>query len=89
MENFYAVLINLGITIALGALFFVIQMVEYCNAGFSMNDGVFGSIFYLITGFHGLHVVIGTIFLMVCWCRTYLSHFTSNNHFAFEASAWY
>lgn len=54
-----------------------------------MNDGVYGSIFYMLTGFHGFHVIVGTIFLIVCAFRMRASHFTSNNHFAFEAAAWY
>lgn len=76
-------------TILFGLYFITLQAYEYTYSGFSMNDGVYGSIFYMLTGFHGFHVIIGTIFLIVCTFRLRLSHFTSNNHFAFEAAAWY
>lgn len=74
-------------TIAFGLYFITLQAYEYTFSGFSMNDGVYGSIFYMLTGFHGFHVIIGTIFLIVCTFRLRLSHFTANNHFAFEAAA--
>jgi len=74
-------------TILFGLYFITLQAYEYTYSGFSMNDGVYGSIFYMLTGFHGFHVIIGTIFLIVCTFRLRLSHFTSNNHFAFEAAA--
>jgi cytochrome c oxidase subunit 3 len=75
------------LTIYLGIYFILLQLHEYSSSGFSINDGVYGSVFYMLTGFHGFHVIIGTIFLTVCLFRLRLSHFTANNHFAFEAAA--
>ena len=88
-ESFLAAFRFLLYTIILGVLFIMLQLYEYSYSGFSMNDGVYGSIFYMLTGFHGFHVIVGTVFLIVCLCRLKASHFTSNNHFAFEAAAWY
>jgi len=80
---------GLLITIALGIIFTVVQALEYKEASFSFADSVFGSVFFIATGFHGLHVIIGTIFLIVTASRLILHHFTSFHHFGFEASAWY
>lgn len=80
---------SINITILMGLGFILLQGFEYTFSGFSINDGVYGSIFYMLTGFHGFHVIVGTIFLFVCSCRMWASHFTSSNHFAFEAAAWY
>jgi cytochrome c oxidase subunit 3 len=74
-------------TIYFGLFFIFLQSTEYIYSGFSINDGSYGSIFYILTGFHGFHVIVGTIFLIVCAFRLRLSHFTANNHFAFEAAA--
>lgn len=79
----------LGITVGLGVLFSCFQMFEYSHAAFTIKDGIFGSTFYMATGFHGLHVMIGTIFLAVCWWRTVKGHFTPESHFGLEAAAWY
>lgn len=87
VESFLAAFRFLLFTIVMGVLFILLQLYEYTYSGFSMNDGVYGSIFYMLTGFHGFHVIVGTIFLIVCLCRLKASHFTSNNHFAFEAAA--
>lgn len=76
-------------TICYGLVFLYVQIYEYFWSCFAINDGVYGSIFYMLTGFHGFHVIIGTIFLTVCLFRMRLSHFTSSNHFAFEAAIWY
>lgn len=89
IENFLAALRSLNITIFFGIFFILLQGYEYFWSGFAMNDGVYGSIFYMLTGFHGFHVIVGTVFLIVCAFRMRASHFTSNNHFAFEAAAWY
>lgn len=89
MEFYRASYRTLLATIYLGLFFLFLQAKEYIFSGFSINDGVYGSIFYLLTGFHGFHVIIGTIFLIVCAFRLRLSHFTSSRHFAFEAAAWY
>jgi len=59
------------------------------SAPFSISDGVYGSSFYMATGFHGFHVLIGTLFLSVCSLRLYLNHFTQEHHLGFEAAAWY
>ncbi len=79
----------LGITVGLGVLFSCFQAFEYAHATFTIKDGIFGSTFYMATGFHGLHVLIGTIFLAVCWWRTAKGHFTPDSHFGLEAAAWY
>uniref|UniRef100_UPI003002B9EB cytochrome c oxidase subunit III n=1 Tax=Arria pura TaxID=2908859 RepID=UPI003002B9EB len=80
---------SLILTIILGLYFTMLQMFEYYEAPFSIADSVFGSTFFVATGFHGLHVIIGTTFLIVCFLRMYFMHFTSNHHFGFEAAAWY
>ena len=89
VELFRACFRTLLLTIYFGIYFILLQLHEYSSSGFSINDGAYGSIFYMLTGFHGFHVIIGTIFLIVCLFRLRLSHFTANNHFAFEAAAWY
>ncbi len=84
---------GLIMTVALGVIFFCFQAYEYFHAysalGLKLTSGVYGSSFYLLTGFHGLHVTIGAIMLMVISVRAIKDHFTSENHFAFEAVAWY
>ncbi|MGP1396395.1 MAG: cytochrome c oxidase subunit 3 [Inquilinaceae bacterium] len=79
----------LGITVLLGIFFSILQAYEYSHASFGFRDGIYSSVFYMATGFHGLHVIIGTIFLAVCWWRTAKGHFTPTSHFGFEAAAWY
>jgi cytochrome c oxidase subunit 3 len=80
-------------TVALGALFTAIQAYEYAHAAFAFsrdNGGnIYGSTFFMATGFHGFHVLIGTIFLLVCLFRALKGHFTPKQHFGFEAAAWY
>lgn len=77
------------ITVVLAVIFTGFQAFEYIEAPFTIADGIYGSTFFLSTGFHGFHVIIGTIFLIVCTVRVYLRHFTPNHHFGFEAAAWY
>lgn len=76
-------------TILLGIFFTAIQLYEYQHASFSINDGIYGSVFYLLTGFHGFHVFIGTIFLIVCLLRHIAYHFTRDHHLGFEMAIWY
>ncbi|WP_409522457.1 cytochrome c oxidase subunit 3 [Nitrincola sp. MINF-07-Sa-05] len=80
-------------TIVLGLVFLVIQGIEYVEAwnhlGLTLQSGIYGSTFFLLTGFHGLHVTIGAIVLIVMLFRVLKGHFTADNHFAFEAGAWY
>jgi len=76
-------------TIILAIIFTSLQVFEYISAPFSISDGVYGSSFYLTTGFHGFHVLIGTIFLAVCLIRLILNHFTREQHFGFESAAYY
>jgi heme/copper-type cytochrome/quinol oxidase subunit 3 len=76
-------------TIGYGCLFTFIQGYEYCFSGFSMNDGIYGSLFFLLTGFHGLHVMIGTIFLTCCLYRQIEYHFTRQHHLGLEAAILY
>ncbi|MEQ1550467.1 cytochrome c oxidase subunit 3 [Sphingorhabdus sp.] len=83
-------LINgLWLTIILGVLFSCIQAYEYSIAPFPFAGLNYGSSFFMATGFHGFHVIVGTIFLMVCLARAYKGHFTPKQHFGFEAAAWY
>lgn len=79
----------LFITISLGVYFTLLQASEYYETSFTISDGVYGSTFFMATGFHGLHVIIGSTFLIVCFLRQLKYHFTSNHHFGFEAAAWY
>jgi len=81
--------VALGLTVILGILFSSFQMYEYLHAHFGFKDGIYPSTFYMATGFHGFHVIIGTIFLAVCWFRVRAGHFTPKSHFGFEAAAWY
>ena len=80
---------GLWATIALGVLFSFIQAYEYGVAPFGFGGNTYSSAFYMATGFHGFHVLVGTIFLAVCLYRAYLGHFTPRQHFGFEAAAWY
>jgi cytochrome c oxidase subunit 3 len=80
---------GLIITVVLGLYFTALQAYEYYEAPFSFADSVYGSTFFIATGFHGLHVIIGTSFLAVCTIRLLKYHFSSNHHFGFEAAAWY
>ena len=80
-------------TVALGCLFLYYQGVEYIHAyhelNLTLNSGVYGSTFFMLTGFHGLHVTLGTLMLLIILFRCMAGHFTKDNHFAFEAVAWY
>nr|QCG69870.1 cytochrome oxidase subunit III [Cyllorhynchites ursulus] len=90
MENNYTQSIQgLILTVTLGIYFTILQGFEYIEAPFTIADSVYGSSFFMATGFHGLHVIIGTTFLMICLIRLYLNHFSSIHHFGFEAAAWY
>ena len=86
-------IIGLALTVALGAIFMYFQGVEYGHAfndlNLNMGSGIYGSTFFMLTGFHGFHVTIGTIMLMVILGRSIYGHFNPKNHFAFEAVAWY
>ena len=76
-------------TILLATIFTFLQVLEYTTASFTISDSVYGSTFYMATGFHGFHVFVGTCFLVVCLFRLYFNHFTREHHFGFEAAAWY
>nr|WAX39186.1 cytochrome c oxidase subunit III [Anaplecta sp. 5 ZQW-2020] len=80
---------SLMFTVMLGIYFTVLQAFEYMEAPFTIADSVYGSSFFMATGFHGLHVIIGTTFLAICMSRQMMIHFSSNHHFGFEAAAWY
>lgn len=80
---------GLWLTIALGVVFSALQAVEYMEATFSFANLNYGTTFFMATGFHGFHVIVGTIFLAVCLFRVYKGHFTPRQHFGFEAAAWY
>ena len=80
---------GLVLTVILGASFTAVQIYEYSHAAFGFTDGIYPSTFYMATGFHGAHVFIGTVFLLVCLLRAMKGHFTPTHHFGFEAAAWY
>jgi len=88
-----ALLIFLGATVALGALFLYFQGTEYIEAykhlNLTLGSGIYGSTFFMLTGFHGAHVTLGTIMLAIIWFRCARGHFNKEHHFAFEAVAWY
>ncbi len=80
---------GLIIAVLLGILFTVFQAYEYSHAAFGFAGNIYGANFFMATGFHGFHVLIGTIFLAVCWFRARAGHFTQQSHVGFEAAAWY
>jgi cytochrome c oxidase subunit 3 len=77
------------VTILLGGYFTALQGFEYWEASFTIRDRVYGSTFFIATGFHGLHVLVGTVFLAVSYSRLLIGHFSSSHHFGLEAAAWY
>lgn len=83
----------LAITVALGATFLTLQAIEYVHAytelGLSLGAGIYGSTFFMLTGFHGAHVTLGTLMLTIMLFRCFKGHFTPDNHFGFEAASWY
>jgi cytochrome c oxidase subunit 3 len=80
---------GLAATVFLGVCFTSLQAYEYAHAAFSFKGGIYPSTFFMATGFHGFHVIIGTTFLIVCWFRAFKGHFKPEHHFGFEAAAWY
>jgi cytochrome c oxidase subunit III len=80
---------GLWLTIALGILFSFVQAYEYSHAAFGFKGNIYGATFFMATGFHGAHVIIGTVFLAVCLWRTYQGQFTPRQHLGFEFAAWY
>ncbi len=92
-ENRQKLILGLAATVVLGFVFVILQAVEYMHAyndlGLTLGSGVYGSTFFILTGFHGLHVSLGAIILTVVLIRSMKGHFTPKKHFAFEAAAWY
>lgn len=88
-NNYNQSLQGLFLTVILGLYFTALQAFEYLEAPFTIADSVYGSTFFIATGFHGLHVIIGTTFLLTCLLRHLFLHFSSHHHFGFEAAAWY
>jgi cytochrome c oxidase subunit 3 len=86
-------LINMVLTVLLGIAFIALQAHEYILAyteyGLTLNSGIYGTTFFMLTGFHGVHVTIGTIMLIVITVRCWKGHFSPQHHFGFEAVAWY
>ena len=80
---------GLVLTVILGSVFTAVQVYEYAVAPFGFKESIYGATFFMATGFHGFHVFIGTIFLIVCLVRAYQGDFTKEKHFGFEAAAWY
>nr|AJF93949.1 cytochrome c oxidase subunit 3 [Euretidae gen. sp. DVL-2014] len=82
-------IISLTWTIILGIIFTSLQIFEYNDSPFTIADSIYGSTFFVATGFHGLHVLIGTTFLIICLIRLTSNHFTNTHHIGFETSSWY
>jgi len=83
------VLYGFIMTLCLAILFTLFQISEYFNAPFNISDGIYGTTFFSLTGLHGLHVIIGTVFIAVCFIRFLSLHFTSKHHLGFEFASWY
>nr|YP_009710907.1 cytochrome c oxidase subunit III [Tinaminyssus melloi]QGA47510.1 cytochrome c oxidase subunit III [Tinaminyssus melloi] len=88
-KNFLKSSLALTLTILLGVYFTIMQIYEYMEAPFTMSDSIFGSIFFMSTGFHGVHVIIGTLFLISMMVRLLMRYFNSKHHLGFEMAAWY
>ena len=83
------VITSLVFTLIFATFFTLFQVYEYLNAPFSLTDGVYGSTFYMLTGLHGFHVLVGTFFLIVSLYRIRRHHYTTSSHVGFECAAWY
>nr|AUT77305.1 cytochrome c oxidase subunit 3 [Polyrhachis dives] len=88
-KNFKESYMSLIMTIMLGFYFSILQFFEYYESPFTISDSIYGSSFFIATGFHGIHVIIGTSFLLISLYRLVNLHFSSYHHFGFEAAAWY
>jgi len=89
LNNRKLVTIGILLTVFYGLIFSVIQYYEYIESPFSINDGIYGSLFFMLTGFHGFHVFIGSIFLIICIFRHILYHFNNNQHIGLECAIYY
>lgn len=90
INNFFnKTVFSLGLTVVLGVYFLFMQWLEYNEAMFSISDGVYGRTFFMATGFHGMHVIVGTTFLFYVFISVLSATVLSNHHFSFEAAAWY
>nr|AYC65879.1 cytochrome c oxidase subunit III [Amyrsidea minuta] len=81
--------ISLCLTVCLGLLFTCFQLMEFYESNFTINDSVFGSVFFMATGFHGFHVIIGSLMLLICLLRSINDHLSSSHHVGLEAAIWY
>nr|WMQ53057.1 cytochrome c oxidase subunit 3 [Empoascanara sp.] len=88
-KNYTQMIQSTILTVMLGLYFSILQLYEYMESPFCISDSVYGSTFFLATGFHGLHVIIGTMFILVSLVRMFKLHMSKNHHVGFEASAWY
>lgn len=88
-ENFLSTRLSLIVTWVLGIYFLFLQWIEYRISMFRISDSVYGRTFFIATGFHGFHVIVGTLFLIVIWKRVRSSHFRRSHHLGFECAAWY
>nr|YP_001718413.1 cytochrome c oxidase subunit III [Loxosomella aloxiata]BAG12598.1 cytochrome oxidase subunit III [Loxosomella aloxiata] len=88
-SNWNGLIQGLIVTVFLGIYFTVLQAGEYYEVSFAISDSVYGSVFFMATGFHGFHVLIGTAFLTVCLFRAMNQHFSTGHHFGLEAAIWY
>jgi heme/copper-type cytochrome/quinol oxidase subunit 3 len=87
--NYAKTLFGFSETIFYAIFFTILQLDEYIFAPFAISDGIYGSVFYMTTGLHGFHVIVGTCFIFVCALRFFNAHFTREHHLGFEFSAWY
>uniref|UniRef100_A0AAU6PC56 Cytochrome c oxidase subunit 3 n=1 Tax=Midoria longicornis TaxID=3133673 RepID=A0AAU6PC56_9HEMI len=87
--NYNDMILSLFLTVFLGFYFSLLQLYEYIESPFCISDSVYGSLFFMSTGFHGLHVIIGTIFILIVFFRSFNLHFSLYHHVGFEASSWY
>jgi len=88
-KDFEANIITLVVTILLAIHFTYYQVIEYIEASFNISDSVYGSIFFMATGFHGFHVILGTFFLIICFIRLWKGHFGRKHHLGLEFAIWY
>lgn len=89
MDNYFSSLVWFVLTLLLALLFLFFQVNEYINACFGISDGIYGTVFFMATGFHGFHVFIGFIYLFVCFCRFVQHHFSWASHVGLQGAIWY